>query len=128
MSALYFGTGVASPKYGPSCGLPFEFLDFFCDAFKLARENGCDRVIQELTDCYEIPAPPLPAAEWAQVNLQKKLIGQLAQSLGVRDRFQLICASEFRNDPEYLACLAETRENAAAKSITGWLSFLVKGV
>src|SRR5690606_11521979 len=87
MSALYFGTGLASPKYGASRGLPFEYLDFFCNAFELAQQNGCERVIQDLTDCYEIPAPAPAAEVQTQIDLQPRLVNQLAQSLGVADRF-----------------------------------------
>lgn len=117
MSALYFGTGLASPKYGASRGLPFEYLDFFCSAFELAQQNGCERVIQELTDSYEIPAPAPAAEVQMQIDLQRRLVNQLAQSLGVADRFELILASEFRNDPEYLECLSETRANAQRNGI-----------
>jgi hypothetical protein len=117
MPALYFGTGVLSPKYGMSCGLPFEYLEFFCDAFALAMKYGCNRVVQELTDVYELFTTPTNAV--AQECLRQEwYITQLTNFLGVVDRFQLIRASAFRGDPEYLECLAEIRRNAQSKEIT----------
>jgi len=119
MSALYFGTGVSSPTLGVSDGLAFEYFGFLCDAFRIANERGCDRVVQEITDSYQERNCVSPETDALQVQAywQQALIKELAQSLGVADQFTLVLASEFRETTEYQQCLANIREQAQQKGI-----------
>jgi hypothetical protein len=115
MATYYFGTGLASYKYGLSAGLPLDYFSYLCDAMFEGKKNGCQEIIQEITDSYDKDEPSLEMQNLARQ--QSQIITSFMNMMKPTISLKIMYASEIRKQSGFAACYERLSRRAVSPDI-----------